>query len=63
MICWGEKTNICCQYHSKYGLEHEAMAHTEQLAIDDPNVTCVKPPKLRKQRSYMYKKARQDTQL
>ena len=38
-----------------YGLQHGALAHTEQQAIKDPKKTSVKPFKREHQRSYLYK--------
>ena len=39
-----------------YGLQHGALAHTEQQAIKDPKITSVKPFKRENQRSNLYKK-------
>ena len=38
-----------------YGLQHEALAHTEQQAIKGPKITSVKPFKRENQRCYPYK--------
>ena len=38
-----------------YGLQHGALAHTEQQAIKGPKITSVKPFKREKQRSNLYK--------
>ena len=40
---------------SMYGLQHEALAHTEQQAIKGPKITSVKPFKRENQRSNLYK--------
>ena len=42
-----------------YGLQHTALAHTEQKAIKGPKITSVKPFKRENQRSYLYKNKRQ----
>ena len=39
-----------------YGLQHGALAHTEQQAIKGPITTSVKPFKWENQRSKLYKK-------
>ena len=39
-----------------YGLQHGALAHTEQKAIKGPKITSVKPFKRENQRSNLYKK-------
>ena len=39
-----------------YGLQQGALAHTEQQAIKDPEITSVKPIKRENQRSNVYKK-------
>ena len=39
-----------------YGLQHGALAHTEQQAIRGPKITSVKPFKQENQRSNLYKK-------
>ena len=39
-----------------YGLQHGALAHTEQQAIKGPKITSVKPFKRENQRSNLYKK-------
>ena len=39
-----------------YGLQHGALAHTEQQAIKGPKITSVKPFKQENQRSNLYKK-------
>ena len=39
-----------------YGLQHGAMAHTEQQAIKGPKSTSVTPLKRENQRSNLYKK-------
>ena len=38
-----------------YGLQHEALAHTEQLAIKGPKITSVKPFKRENKRYNLYK--------
>ena len=38
-----------------YGLQHGALAHTEQQAIKGPKITSVKPFKRENQRSNLYK--------
>ena len=38
------------------GLQHGALAHTEQQAIKSPTITSVKPFKRKNQRSNLYKK-------
>ena len=38
-------------YRSMYGLQHGALAHTEQQAIKGPTITSVKPFKRENQRS------------
>ena len=44
-------------YRSRYGLQHGALAHTEQKAIKGPtNYYSVKPFKRENQRSNLYKK-------
>ena len=37
-----------------YGLQHGALAHTEQQAIKGPKITSVKPFKREKQRSKVH---------
>ena len=37
-----------------YGLQHGALAYTEQQAIKDPKITSVKPFKRENQRSSLY---------
>ena len=37
-----------------YGLQHGALAHTEQQAIKGPKITSVKPFKRENQRSNLY---------
>ena len=44
---------------SRYGLQHGALAHTEQKAIKGPKITSVKPSKRENLRSYLYKKKRE----
>ena len=44
------------QYRSMYGLQHGALAHTEQQSIKGPKITSVKPFKRENQRSNQYKK-------
>ena len=39
-----------------YGLQHGALAHTEQQAIKGPKIYSVKPFKRENQRSNLYKK-------
>ena len=39
-----------------YGLQHGALAHTEQKAIKGPKITSVKPIKRENLRSNLYKK-------
>ena len=39
-----------------YGLQHGALAHTEQKARKDPQITSVKPFKRENQPSNLYKK-------
>ena len=39
-----------------YGLQHEALAHTKQQAINGPKITTVKPFKRENQMSNLYKK-------
>ena len=39
-----------------YGLQHGALAHTEQQAIKGPKITSVKPFKRENQRENLYKK-------
>ena len=39
-----------------YGLQHGALAHTEQQAINGPKITSLKPFKRENQRSSLYKK-------
>ena len=39
-----------------YGLQHGALAHTEQQAIKSPQITSLKPFKEENQRSNLYKK-------
>ena len=46
-------------YRSRYGLQHRALAHTEHQALKGPQITNVKPFKLKNQRSYLYKKKRE----
>ena len=41
---------------SMYGLQHRALAHTEQQAMTGPKITGVKPFKLENQRFNLYKK-------
>ena len=41
-------------YRSMYGLQHGALAHTEQQAIKGPKITSVKPFKRENQRSNLY---------
>ena len=48
-------------YRSMYGLQHGALAHTEQQAIKDPKITSVKPFKRENQRSYLYKIKKRET--
>ena len=43
-------------YRSMYGLQHRALAHTEQQAIKGLKITSVKPFKRKNQRSNLYKK-------
>ena len=38
-----------------YGIQHGALAHTEQQAIKGPKITSVKPLKRENQRSNLYK--------
>ena len=38
-----------------FGLQHGALAHTEQQAIKGPKITSVKPFKRENQRSNLYK--------
>ena len=38
-----------------YGLQHRALAYTEQEAIKGPKITSVKPFKLENQRFNLYK--------
>ena len=42
-------------YRSMYGLQHQALAHTEQQAIEGPKITSVKSFKQENQRSNIYK--------
>ena len=42
-----------------YGLQHGALAHTEQKAIKGSKITGVKPFKRENQRSNLYKKKRE----
>ena len=44
---------------SMYGLQHGALAHTEQQSIKGPEITSVKPFKREKQRSNLYIKKRE----
>ena len=44
-----------------YGLQHGALAHTEQQAIKGPKITSVKPFKRENQRSNLYKKGERET--
>ena len=39
-------------YRSMYGIQHKALAHTEQKAIKGPKITSVKPFKQENQWSY-----------
>ena len=47
-------------YRSIYGLQHEDLAHTEQQAIKGPKIISVKTFKRENQRSYLYKKTRNE---
>ena len=42
-----------------YGLQHRALAHTEQQAIKGHKITSVKPFKRENQQSNLYKKKRE----
>ena len=42
-----------------YGLQHGALAHTEQQAIQGPEITSVKPFNRENQRSNLYKNEKQ----
>ena len=48
-------------YRSMYGLQHGALAHTEQHAIKGLKITSVKPFKRENQRSNLYKIKKQET--
>ena len=43
-----------------YGIQHRALAHTEQQAIKAPKITSVKPFKRENQRSNLYKKRKNE---
>ena len=44
-----------------YGLQHGALAHTEQQAIKGPKITSVKTIKWENQRSNLYKIKKRET--
>ena len=44
-----------------YGIQHRALAHTEQQAIKGPKITSVKPFKRENQRSNLYKIKKRET--
>ena len=46
-----------------YGLQHAAVAHTEQQARKGPKITNVKPFKRENQPSNLYKKQKRDTRI
>ena len=46
-----------------YGLQHGALAHTEQKAIKGPKITSVKPFKRENQRSNLYKNEKRETHI
>ena len=46
-----------------YGLQHGALAHTEQKAIKGPKITSVKPLKRENQRSNLYKNEKRETRI
>ena len=46
-----------------YGLQHGALAHTEQQTIKGPKITSVKPFKRENQRSYLYKNEKRETRM
>ena len=46
-----------------YGLQHGALAHTEQKAIKGPKITSVKPFKRENQRSNLYINEKRETHI
>ena len=50
-------------YRLMYGLQHGALAHTEQQAIKGPKITSVKPFKRENQRSNLYKIKNRETRI
>ena len=46
-----------------YGLQHGALAHTEQQAIKGPKITIVKSFKRENQRSNLYKNEKRETRI
>ena len=46
-----------------HGLQHGALAHTEQQALKGPKITSVKPFKRENQRSNLYKNDKRETRI